>query len=316
MSFDALMYASIKNNIKDSNSLNLLSSSITPMINIPNTIDGVDKYFTNILNETAIKRACCMASGSTDGTVKVRIPIPSDIDINKDIDPLRKKYGYYDKVISVPASVCKKYPEYTPGSVSCNNFYKTYCENIKYLYKLENNNNFNQGEWINYKKECSCYGEVPPEMAQFAPLCYMAGCNSGDTTIYLDPPSRNIAEKSGGACPTTICNAYLNIKDVSAGNSVNTNANFQQNCSRNNVIPPVNPPDNPPVNPPDNPPVNPPDNPIINQPVDQEADKNPNDSSSGFSFSDIFTSKYMYAGWLSSLLCIICIIIIVIMLVF
>jgi hypothetical protein len=232
MSIDALVYTTIQNNITDPNTLSGLSNTVYPPGNVGNTVAGVSNYLTSILHDTTIKRACCLGqagNGSTNG-VNVRIPIPTGYNITQDVDaPIRQQFGYIDKRIQVPSSMCSKYPDYTPGSPSCNNFYDTYCQNMLYFYNTENGNKFNQSQWVDYKKECACYGPVTPTLAQFAPLCYMGGCNIG-SDIYLDPMSRAV---TGGVCPTTICNSVVNVNNVQAGQGVNLNTNLQQNCGQN-----------------------------------------------------------------------------------
>ena len=235
MSIDALVYATMNNQITDSNLLN----NYKQQFNIDATdTTGISNYITSdILNDTTIKRACCLGQAGTDANngINVRIPIPTGMDISKNVDPLSNKFRYFDKKIQVPTSMCQKYPDYTPNTTKCDNFYSAYCDNIKKIYKTGNENKYDPIEWYEYKRECACYGD--PDLDQgpnTAHLCYMAGCNAKEPTIYLDPQSFTIS-KTG--CPQINCNSYINMGEIQMHDKNNFNTTVQQNCGTNSSSP-------------------------------------------------------------------------------
>src|SRR5277367_4239462 len=104
---DALASTSIKNNMTSSDQIkywrNALFQGGTP------TDASVLSSLDRILSNTTIKRACCLGGSDPNNfTVNVRIPIPSDYSTN--IPDINSQFGYIDKEVTVPASMCKGLP--------------------------------------------------------------------------------------------------------------------------------------------------------------------------------------------------------------
>lgn len=225
---DALVYAEIPNNISDTNELADLANSV--QIAASSTSE-INNSLTNYLNETTVKRACCLgragppkADNSTG--VKVRIPIPTGYNVKGDVQgEMENKFGYIDKMVYVPENMCNS--QLTPGSGYCDNFYEIYCSNIRQLYQTENDGNFNEIEFSKYKPECACYSKPKEGYNSIPPKCYMMNCNQGVSGMYLDPLSR-----TSGPCNMTICNAIFQASGLSAGGSMNVNNQVQQNCGQ------------------------------------------------------------------------------------
>ena len=117
---DALAYTSLPNNISDPSELDNIATNT----GIPNpsqiSTEQAQEYISNLISNTAIKRACCTARdgiGSGSG-VYVRIPAYK---YNEGIDPIAKKFEYVDKLIYIPTDMCTgDYAGYKPGSTQCN----------------------------------------------------------------------------------------------------------------------------------------------------------------------------------------------------
>jgi hypothetical protein len=132
------------------------------------------------LTDSTIKRACCMQiEGDREGDkvlnykVNVRLPIPKDYQEHL-LSDVQKKYGYFDKEVKVPVSLCKtdKFKGYEKdakpfdGQRACDIFYRTYCTNILDEYKKltgadKNPSVFNNDEYNEFKPECGCFTEFP-----------------------------------------------------------------------------------------------------------------------------------------------------------
>lgn len=263
---DALVYASIANNITDNKQLAKLKKDLN-MTNIDDNSVFIGKL-NEILKDTTLKRAKCNlnADNRIGGfeynalkntvSVPVRIPIPAESPINGDDEysVLRRKMQYYDKNIDVPMSLLSKYTNHVAGNQECNNFYSVYCGNMLNNYlneKKELGEQYNENEWQNYKPECACYGISRPEekieelrklyadehdnkeapYAFNAPhrKCIVSGC-AIDKISYLDSASRT------GKCPESICTVTNVFSDISAGRSANINNNIKQQCGENSNV--------------------------------------------------------------------------------
>lgn len=177
---DSLIYASMSNIIPQENWSNdngvstFMYNNNTQQTSIPAfpiTYGNAISYnnLTNILDDTTIKRACCQnTSDKTGDTIQipVRLPLVEDqyITSNDNITTVGTKYGYMDKYVNVPKSICSnsKYSDYTPQSNKCDAFYTAYCTNVIQDYKTvsktgNNPDEFNAGEFSIYKPECTCF---------------------------------------------------------------------------------------------------------------------------------------------------------------
>jgi len=231
---DALIFASSKFNIDKDNWTKLCNANKFSSISQSCiSFDDDVKNFNNILDKTTLKRACCLkkenALDNTMYEIDVRIPIPTDykVDTTTNKGILENKYGYIDKTILVPKQMCNTL---TLSEEYCNNFYKIYCLNALDEYKRGNNGKFDSIEFQNFKNECSCYGDIPPEITNIVPgippKCVLPGCDiSGD--VYVDP----ISKKSD--CDITICQAIINEKDISAGGDTGIVNKITQKCGQN-----------------------------------------------------------------------------------
>ena len=227
---DALVYANIRNNLTPSQMTNTgLSTTIVP----PNPSKTGD-YLDGILSETVIKRACCnnlnrSNVNSSSFAVPVRIPMPVDyIPGDNSLASVWKKFGYIDKTVYVPASMCG---EYAPGhdytTQKCQDFMALYCNNAKAFYKDELASlgaSYNDAEWAQYKPECSCYGDQPNYLTGSIPhSCYAPGCGSDNPQAFLDIASRQ-------PCSVTICQSNLNFAGMTVGEIANIDSKITQTC--------------------------------------------------------------------------------------
>jgi hypothetical protein len=249
---DSLIYTSIKNNITindpDDRFFFLKKSTGTNSIT-DNTI--ANNKINELLTQTTIKRACCMAkrdSSKVDAdnniTVNVKIPIPTGS--ASSTDKVGTKFGFKNVSVKVPKSACTR-PEifgeaYNTsdssklGNPQCDNFIGGYCSNMKYLYKLENGNNpFDPNEFSQYAPECPCYADLPIWAAQkdsslpngIPKICALTNCEQGNNDAYLDQSSRD-----GCKSNITFCTEYNNWKSLNAtqGGTINIDKKTVQNC--------------------------------------------------------------------------------------
>jgi len=211
---DALVYTSINNNINNLDQINaLVNSPSSQMVDVNNAANAV-------LSATTIKRACCMGRAGLDTNnpehgIKVRIPIPKNYDITKDVNSTLQRYhGYIDQTVYVPPELCAAIPLYTPTSTSCDNFMELYCSNVKELYAKEKNIDitnrlaFDQASFAKYKPECACYGVWPSDEFETIvnPVCAMKGCKGVSPKVAY----RN-SDSVSATCPLNIC---INKVDV------------------------------------------------------------------------------------------------------
>jgi hypothetical protein len=196
------------------------------------TLTGVttNEQLNQILNDTTIKRGCCMRKNNNDKIyVKVKIPKPKGhvIEVH---DSAENKFNYIEKLVEISPHMCdEKYSYYKNGTSQCDDFFQSYCTNILSDYEELVNGQFNPTEWAEYSPECSCYGKSSEESApgifnniNIPPKCYMPGC--GGSTSYLDPISRK------NECNLTICNALFNASDFEAGKNISVQSKVEQNC--------------------------------------------------------------------------------------
>jgi hypothetical protein len=225
---NALVYADTKNH---------LTATQLGLSNLSSRLDFDDKssisdQLDEILSNTVIKRACCMnknKSGITDTSydVRVRIPIPDSytFDEHNSNTELWKKFGYIDKTVSVPASMCDAFPHYENDNNKCYDFMALYCNNVKQFYKnsvAKLNSGYNDDEFARYKPECACYGDQPSYISGSIPAhCYAPGCALNES--FLDESSRE-------PCSVTICTANFNAADMAVGGDANINSKVTQNC--------------------------------------------------------------------------------------
>jgi hypothetical protein len=229
---DALVYAGINNNITSSTTLN----SMNPVPPNLSTVDQYNTAFNSYLTSTSIKRACCLASQKgiipSSANVNVRIPIPSNWPISEDTNSLHAKFGYIDKNITIPVSMCPTETIGPNASQYCDVFYNVYCNNALTMYNDEITTPFDPIEWSQYKPECSCYAPINQQYASHGipPACYQPGCLPGNSPLYLDPVSR-----SAIPCNSTICQSMIQLNNVSAGQGININNSGSQQCGANSV---------------------------------------------------------------------------------
>ena len=222
---DALVFSEITNNLTNQKALQELANQLN--IDSQN-IDEIQAKLNDYLVKTTIKRACCLGRAgpkSTDNStgISVKIPIPTDYKLDKDINsPLKTQFKYAEKTVYVPSELCdSKWKKYEPY---CDNFMNIYCANQQKVFTELNNNNFDPVQWKLYAKECSCYAPPNPSYASAPRTCYMNGCADGDSGVYVDPSSR------GKQCDMTICTSILNASEITSGGSTTINPTVQQNC--------------------------------------------------------------------------------------
>jgi len=131
---DALIYATFNNQYETANDITnfsrILNSDIIPT---SGTTQEKKDAINDLLDETTIKRACCLGKDSID----VRIPIPTNINLDdyEDRKQIFEKYGYFTKNIKINREkMCK--PEWTQNY--CDNFYTAYCKNQLNIHKEKN----------------------------------------------------------------------------------------------------------------------------------------------------------------------------------
>ena len=195
-------------------------------------------YMDAVLNASIIKRACCqdmIEVDPIDGNIPitVRIPAPENWPYgNNQYDVTAEKFGYIDKTVYVPSSVCNTLiPNYKYGSGICDDFMHSYCANANEIYRSQAEN-YDLTEFANYKPECGCYGDRPGFLqtigarADNIPAkCFNPGCNpSVFKTVYLDPTSRN------NQCDITLCEAVVNYENNTVGGNFTSNTTIQQEC--------------------------------------------------------------------------------------
>lgn len=241
---DALVSASIKNNMTSQEQIaywrNILFSQGTP------TDQQVKDALDQVLSNTTIKRACCLGGPNPNlFNVNVRIPLPNNY--SADIPMINKNFGYIDKSVAVPSSLCKNLPS-LQGSATyakpsspdysspCDDFYTVYCANMRAFYNDEYQTTYpgknpdSTSFSVDYKKECACYNPNPSFPPTFlSPLCLLypncTKANSDQGQVYLDPLSRK-------PCPdnVTICQQVIDLSNASAGGNINVSPELNNQC--------------------------------------------------------------------------------------
>ena len=239
---DALVKAGIKNNLTSPDQIRKWGNHISMGVSGTPTAPQIKTNLDNILSNTTIKRACCLGGDGRDPNnfrVNVRIPIPANY--SSDIPKINKDFGYIDKSVMVPSSMCNGLPnrdgtnvlyEKKAYNVSkhsvCDDFYSVYCANMLDFYEEEYKTAY-PGQTpdlevfaTTYKPECACYARPIPDYITFpvSPLCILhTGCTKPNNDIgktYLDPSSRNQDN-----CPRelVICNQVVNFTDAQIAES-------------------------------------------------------------------------------------------------
>lgn len=282
---DALAYASIPNNIP-TDELDNYGIQLQPITT------SIPDYLNGILDQTTLKRFCCIYKNNTSNnseTINVRIPIPNQpYEASSQYNATQQKFGYYDKVITLPLSVCDSVPGYSNDNVeTCDTFMSIYCNNAKLNYTNEVQalgQKYSDLEFSQYKPECACYANRPSYMPSgVPPPCYADGCNPDATYLYLDKNSRQ-------PCNTNVCVSIFKAATVEAsgGSTIKLSDQVAQNCGYTGSKQIINPPSQLPVKPvkpvkPSPPPPNKPSSP-------------PSEEPSGI--GAWFSKKDNYIGWI------------------
>ncbi len=272
---DALTYAVLQNIIDGvhgnnyekkqwSNYTTDLSDDPTKPLKISEVKDKVSE----LLTQTTIKRACCMAddSGCNDCyNVNVRIPTPKGYTYKDPdgADKIAKEMDYADIPIKIPKSMCKYVSKcnpnkslcqkgYNPGpgtsSPECDKFYRVYCDNVVTDFMKQKNITqddidkwkFPYTDFMLYKPECACYA---PKYKKFgtvttdSPPCMFPECNPS-STAYMDTTSRTKFKP----CHASICDKIFYEKTDfptygSMINYINAGCNNPHACEDENCVP-------------------------------------------------------------------------------
>lgn len=231
---DTLAYAYIQNNLT---SEQLTSSGLSTKLIISNPSE-TNQILSEMLDNTTIKRACCINKGrpmitSEQFPVTVRIPTPANY--NYGTNPLSevwKKFGYIDSTIYIPSSMCDALDaetgnQYNYNSQTCQDFMGLYCANVGAFYNSELkalNSPYDDNEFAQYKPECACFAEMPSYITgAIAAGCWAVGCDPNSNTAFVDTQSRT-------PCDVTICNTNLNLAGMSVGGAANINSKVSQQC--------------------------------------------------------------------------------------
>ncbi len=234
---DALVFTSIKNNIPKTDPQYKKIDTGAAFVGLGD--EDKEKKINDILLNTTIKRACCLAKSGDEANIdedeknykiKVKIPIPPNYTPNN----IEKKFGYINKEILVPKSYCNEVLPLFDSSGNafltgqCDPFYNLYCENMKYLYKLENNNSYSPKEFFEYASDCACHANIPLNTPpNFSKSCVLDFCDwSNKPTVYLDSTSRD------KVCEGTFCSAVTNIgkSEVGGSSQLSFTNKVIQNC--------------------------------------------------------------------------------------
>ncbi len=238
---DALAYATFQNIIPVSELPAYGLSSLTTQAPDQTNVVG---FLNGFLNQTQLKRACCIYGGASGNSqsesynVMVRIPVPENPGTynysNSIFGPQWQKFQYIDKSVSIPASVCATLTDsngpYQSGTANCDNFMNIYCNNAKIDYTNEISalgTLFDNDEFALYKPECACYGTKPSYITgNPSPLCYLGSCNP-TSGVYLSPAARI-------PCSATFCTSNINFNGNQAGGGISISSKVEQNCGQLN----------------------------------------------------------------------------------
>lgn len=213
---NALSYATMQNNAIDPASLNYFQHNLNPVppvtnFSVANHQEEALNELNQILQETSVKRACCL--GSTVANVRIPLPPNAEISESTGTGTLEKQYKYYDESVNI-YSPCPS--GYNSAGQTCDNFYEVYCKNIVNEFSRLNNGDFNYSDFLNYKPECACFAPIPEWLTNtginIVPKCFLPGCAIGQSNVYLDPQSRN----TGNQCDLSICYAKVDVENITA----------------------------------------------------------------------------------------------------
>jgi hypothetical protein len=226
---DALIYSRIYNTIDDDTNVR---DMIRGLSGTPTTINEVKRFADEVLDETTIKRACCLTKQQRSTGklqyIKVKMPIP--IDITEGNSNIGKKFKFYEKVVQIPVNLCK--PEWDDNF--CDQFYQVYCHNVRNMYENDKTvlgEKYDGAEFAEFAPDCACFGKEIKDtlMSQAIPHnCYMYGCNQNQIA-YLDKGSRNL-DGTAKSCNLTICQSTIDLADISA-KDINFVPTITQNCT-------------------------------------------------------------------------------------
>ena len=256
---DALVYATIKNEITENNFRRNPGSALFMEYNQNTTMFDTEtpqkkmysnflhrvgednpQILNNMLSNTTIKRACCLGNeDSTKKNFRITVKIPYVEDIAKNITPRPdavtlenwRKLGYMHKEVLVPKEMCPgdyRKPNNTDGTFTqCDKFYQLYCENSKLLYNMDVSNNYNEEDFRVASPDCGCYLDKPASFPTgIQPACYTGFCYSVPVA-FTDPATRQ-----DGACTVNNCTSVFNIGDLQAltGGQIEAQFNLNQTC--------------------------------------------------------------------------------------
>jgi hypothetical protein len=229
---DPLAYTSYPLNYSDKTIAGILSK----LYSKTGISSNETKSYDDLLLGSTYKRACCMGKK----TIPVKIPTPANY--SGVLQDINKQFNYVTKEVTIPDGFCG---EYTPKSQTCDNFFATYCENVRN--DMENIvGSFDSTLWNQYSPECACYGQTYAELAKekgasvdtstqkmlnnISPKTYMPMC-SDPNVAYQDKQSREDNRS------LTVCSALVEIQDASAGqNMAVSNIMASNNCGNDTAV--------------------------------------------------------------------------------
>jgi hypothetical protein len=265
---DALVYSQIKNNVTENTPGMVMKSddwnNFTSNILDIDSDKDIQSEMNNILSQTTIKRACCLNNVDSAGNLKVdvQIPIPKDINNNTAINnsylgringtyaSTWGTYGYIDKPIIVPKSMCPS--NFGQTTDNCDKFYELYCKNAKAFFINEGEEaardkkttfTYTDESFFNYKPECGCYPDMSktPIVGTFSPSCFSTKCSHTKLPGVYTP-------KSVTNCTLVDCRQAVQIDSAVAINGGKIDVTLENKCSaelaaaRNKSPPSSNPP--------------------------------------------------------------------------
>jgi len=204
-----------------------------------------EKYLDQLINNTSIKRACCLRRESYDNkSYKVDVKLPYDDKIMKDVADLDteslekwKKYGFIPVEVEVPKEVCNSidggtlYGDEIKDNVThqCDRFMSSYCENTKFLYEKDlSGSEFNTAEYLFTTPECGCYIDRPLNFKPSVQTSCFAGTMCLNSATYKD-----LLTRQEPACKIQECTSIMNLgkwESNMGGNISDNKFNVIQNC--------------------------------------------------------------------------------------
>lgn len=267
---DPFVFASTKLDVDDATKTKLVRSIQTGDISL-------DK----ILEDTTIKRACCMRKRTGDGKfedsayvdIQVKIPLgykmvdgklvtepwttrPSGLELTDE----EKTGQFYFKQVRVPKVLMDKYDKYKPLSAECNNFMELYCTNAKQEYIRNNGDTDGSYEAIDFavvQPDCACYNKTAEELFDITPERLeenpsLANIINAPRKCYMDMcndpikayPDPSSQLSSVQCADNVICMVVSNlIANNNSGDITTGGQKAAQNCSSSStsVTPPTTP---------------------------------------------------------------------------